>query len=166
MKRTILFVALCAMISIATMAQPPQKGYYNKGGFNKDKIDSVKTVFITKHLGLTDQQSSTFWPIYNKYEAEKKSLRKDAWEGNTPKKNLDDLSNTDADKVIDDYFMLKSKELELSKKYISEFKKVLDSKQVAKLITSESQFKNMLMKYGQNKPNMYKKPGLNTPPKN
>ena len=157
----ILLIAVCVMMSITSMAEPPQK-MYNKGGFNKAKIDSIKIAFITKHLGLTEQQSPAFWPIYNKYESEKKSLVQSVLGNDNPKRSLNDLSDTDADKVIDNYFLLKTKELDLSKKYISEFKKVLDSKQVAKLITSEKQFKDMLMKYGQNKLNMYKK---TVPPK-
>lgn len=144
------------MLSIAIMAEPPQKPMYHQnkgGGYNKGNIENMKIAFLTKHLALTELQAPAFWPIYNKYEEEKKALRKGSFGEDKMGKSIDEITDADADKLVENYFLLKTKELELSKKYMTDFKKVLDSKQVAKLITSEKQFKGMLMKYGQNKTN-------------
>ncbi len=148
MKKVILFFSAIVLFSLTIMAQPPQKPMYNKGGggaYNKENIQAMKIAFLTKHLALTELQATSFWPIYNKYEAEKKVLRKNTIGEEKLSKSLDEISDIDANKVIDNYYSLKTKELELSKKYTEDFKKVLEPKQVAKLITSEAQFKKMLM---------------------
>jgi Spy/CpxP family protein refolding chaperone len=150
MKKTNLFFALMLMITCSIFAQPgnapENKGNkpYNKE-FNKESMEAMKIAFITKHLEITEQQATTFWPIYNQYEAEKKALKKSTF-GDFKKDStkMSDISNEDADKIINNYLAFKTKELELSKKYVTEFKKVLSSKQVAKLITSENHFKNMM----------------------
>jgi Spy/CpxP family protein refolding chaperone len=152
MRKTSLFFALMLITALGIFAQTanqtsPQKPA-DKPSFSKENMQAMKIAFITKQLNITEQQATTFWPVYNKYEAEKKALRKSVFGEAKPEKPLDEMTNEDADKMINNYLDFKTKELELSKKYVAEFKKVLDAKQVAKLITSENHFKNMLMQHG------------------
>ena len=62
------------------------------------------------------------------------------------RKNIDDLSDSEIEQVIDDHIILDQKELDIKKKYHAEFKKVLSNKKIAKLYHSEDQFKRALLK--------------------
>lgn len=121
-------------------------------GFSKeanDKIESMKIAFITKRLSLTPEESQKFWPIYNKYEAEKRQIRQSTIGTMGDLKVEDLLTDAEAEQVISKYIDAKSKNLELIKKYTAEFRKVLPVSKVAKLITAEDGFKKMLTKQAQ-----------------
>jgi hypothetical protein len=70
--------------------------------------------------------------------------------------------------MINNYLGFKTNDLDLTKKYVAEYKKVLSTKQVAKLLASEEKFKKMLVNQAggpPNKPNVPgKKPMMPPPP--
>jgi hypothetical protein len=58
---------------------------------------------------------------------------------------VDQMSNADADKALNDMIAFKSSEVELTRKYVAEFKKVLPTQKVVKLFVAEQQFKKELL---------------------
>jgi Skp family chaperone for outer membrane proteins len=109
----------------------------------KEKIEAAKVGIITQQLNLTTEQSKTFWPMYNKYTEELETVRKQQRE---IRKNFqtrsDDQLRKDMDKVIE----LKEKEIAVEKKYLQEFMKVINVRQVAMLYRADKMFKAMLLK--------------------
>ena len=65
---------------------------------------------------------------------------------NANRKDIDNLSDSEIEQVIDDHIILDQKGLDIKKKYHGEFKKVLSNKKIAKLYHSEDQFKRELLK--------------------
>ncbi len=134
-----------------------------------DKIEAMKIAYITKRLDLTPEESQKFWPVYNQYEAEKKQIRQSTIGTIKELKDDGDFTNAEAEQAITKYVEFKSKDLELTKKYIAEFKKILPATKVAKLVTAEDHFKKMLMKQAQqgnpNKPGSGPKPNGQAAPK-
>lgn len=118
-------------------------------GQGNEKIEQLKIAFITKHLKLTTDEAQKFWPVYNQYEAEKKQIRQSTIGSVKELKDDGDFTNAEADQAILKYIEFKSKDLELTKKYITEFKKILPSTKVAKLVTAEERFKKLLAKQAQ-----------------
>lgn len=114
-----------------------------------DKIESMKIAFITKRLQLTPEESQKFWPVYNQYEAEKKQIRQSTMGTVKELKEDGDFTNAEAEQAISKYIEFKAKDLELIKKYVAEFRKILPATKVAKLVTAEEHFKKMLMKQAQ-----------------
>lgn len=137
-KLTILLVLL---ISVGTaFAQPTSQD-------QKDDIDARRIGFITKELNLTSQEAETFWPVYNKYRGEIESLRKTrASELMSARINFDNYSDEQVDKVIENEFNFRQKELDISRRYNEEFKKILPVKKVARLYRAEQLFKISLIK--------------------
>jgi DNA-directed RNA polymerase subunit F len=117
------------------------------GGPNKEKIDALKVGFITKKLDLSSEEAQKFWPVYNKYhdelEKNRESMRSLLLEHAG---NLDKLSQSEADKVLQEMQSLKTQELEIAKQYLQEFKKVLPSQKVIKLFMAEHEFKRELLR--------------------
>lgn len=145
--QAVLLLVLCATANLLNAQPPPPPE-------PEEKIDAMKIAFITKRLELTTEQAQTFWPVYNKYEEEKKAIRQSTvGTYKEDKKPIDQLSDTEVEKLINDVIAFKSKDLDLTKKYIVEFKKVLSVKQVAKLLTAEDKFKHLLMKQAGQGPN-------------
>lgn len=117
-----------------------------------EKIEALKIGFITKRLDLTADESQKFWPIYNQYEAEKKQIRQTTVGSIKQMKEDGDFTNAEAEQAIAKHIEFKAKDLDLTKKYIAEFRKILPATKVAKLITAEEHFKKMLMKQAQQGP--------------
>lgn len=122
------------------------QGYAQDGN---DKIEAMKIAFITKRLQLSPEESQKFWPVYNQYESEKKQLRQSTIGSVKELKEDGDFTNAEAEQAIAKYIEFKAKDLDLIKKYVAEFRKILPAVKVAKLVTAEDHFKKMLMKQAQ-----------------
>ena len=139
MKITLL---LFVLIGFAGMVSA-QRG----GGARKDKIEAMKIGFLTQRLNLTPEEAQKFWPVYNRFNDEMERVRK----GNRAKLmeeagEMDNMSDVEAEKALNEMIANKAAELEIIKKYTAEFKKVLPAQKVVKLFVAEQAFKRELLK--------------------
>lgn len=96
----------------------------------KENMKARKVAYITKELELTPEESEKFWAVHNKMEDELIALKKHHKPNKSEK--LDDLSDSEVESIMQDAFTLKEKEIEIRKKYHSEFKAILGIKRTAK----------------------------------
>jgi hypothetical protein len=112
----------------------------------KEQIESMKIGFLTKRLNLSPEEAKTFWPVYNQYQNELETLRssrkKDFHDGKT---DFAEMSDKDAEKLVDNEIAFRQSELDVMKKYHSQFKQVLPIKKVATLYRTEEDFKRELL---------------------
>ena len=118
-------------------------GQNHKMDKKRERIEVQKIAFITKQLDLTPEEAQKFWPVYNQFSDARKQLHKQHKEN---RKDINNLSDSEIEQVIDNHIILDQKELDIKKKYHTEFKKVLSNKKIAKLYHSEDQFKRELLK--------------------
>jgi len=111
-----------------------------------EKIEALKIGFITEKLALTSKEAELFWPIYNKFEQDIKTLRRKQRELTKAFKLKAKPTEQEADRYINEQLVLKQTEIDAVKKYIPEFKKVLPISKVAKLLSIEQEFKVQLLK--------------------
>jgi len=115
-------------------------------GPRKEKIESMKIAFLTERLDLSPAEAKTFWPVYNDYRDEMDQLQKTRRENlMDARRNFDEMSDADIDKLIDGQVALRQQELDILKKYNPQFKKVLPIRKVALLYRSEEEFKGKLL---------------------
>ncbi len=115
-------------------------------GERRAKAEVYKIAFITEKLELTPKEAEVFWPVYNEYNAKVKALREKDRESAKAFKSLTTKpADQESDKFMNEYFTFRQQELELTRKYVSEFKKALPSYKVARLITIEQEFKHQLL---------------------
>lgn len=159
MKNTIFSALFVGLLSIAFAQAQPPKPPKPPMPPNPEKVEALKVAFITKRLALTPEEAQKFWPVYNQYEAEKEAIT-EATIGSykEEKKPLDQMTEAEVNKVMENYILFKQKDLELTKKYLVEFKKILPPVKVAKLLTADDQFKRMLLKKAQSAPDAPKGP--------
>ncbi len=139
MRSIILLLALCTLILGQTATA-------QNSGTSKKDIEMLRVTFLTKKLNLTLEEAQVFWPVYNAYEQELKSLKKekkDAYKDFMQSKA--ELTDEGFERFVDDYLIFQTMELEIKKKYHAEFKKVLPIEKVAKLYRAEQQFKRYLL---------------------
>ncbi|MCF8254486.1 MAG: hypothetical protein K9H61_13710 [Bacteroidia bacterium] len=140
-KRWVLFSILSFVFMGVTIAQP--RGMEEK----REKIESMKVGFITQKLNLTTEEAQKFWPVYNRYNDELEKSRKQ-FRGKVleERKNVDNMTEKEAEKALEDMLAYRASEVELTRKYTEEFKKVLPAQKVVKLFIAEQEFKRELLK--------------------
>ena len=109
----------------------------------KEKIKAMKIAYITEKLELSTEESEKFWPVYNKHEDQRRALKKSAKEKHDP---ATPMTEEKANEMINQSIIMKQKELDLYKTYVSELKGVLPSTKILKLHRAEREFKRVLLK--------------------
>ncbi|GHE68343.1 hypothetical protein GCM10011340_25150 [Roseivirga thermotolerans] len=114
-----------------------------------EKLKAARIAFLSNRLQLTSETAQKFWPIFNEYEKEKDALSK---KYNEQKRNLvgangwKNMTDENADKMLEVYLEQKQAELDLEKKYLTRFNEVLDKNQIWMVIRIDSDFRRSLMK--------------------
>lgn len=111
-----------------------------------EKIESYRIAFITEKLNLSPKEATVFWPVYNEFNQKIQFIRKKERERVKQYRQLSNASDSESEKFTNDYISFKQQELDLTKQYLVEFKKVLPPAKVAKLVTLEQEFKLELLK--------------------
>jgi hypothetical protein len=140
MKKIFLLVPI--LIGQLAIAQP-----------RGEKVASIKIGFLTEKLHLDPKTAEQFWPIYNQYDDEIRSLIQD-------KRNKDDQRS--AQEILDQ----EQKAIDIKRKYSAQFLRVINNEQLGQLYQSEREFNMMLirrmnkMENRQEKKNNREDPGM------
>lgn len=153
MKTSVLkknLVLLLISTSTFVFAQPggnkPASDKKEKQAEKRENIEAQRVAFITQELNLTPEEAQKFWPVYNQYtEKLQESRKKRRQEMKDSKENIDEMSDKEVEKLVDEEIIERQKELDLQKEYHSKFKAILPIKKVAKLYRAEDKFKRVLL---------------------
>ncbi|WP_339610167.1 hypothetical protein [uncultured Roseivirga sp.] len=114
----------------------------------RDKIQKAKIAFLTNRLELSVDQAKLFWPLFNEYDSKKIELSKEyskkkkaIYEKYEDSRNM---KEEDADELLFIYLDQKQAELDVEKTYMKKFNEVLNSRQVWRMVSFESDFRRSL----------------------
>ena len=93
-------------------------------GQKKQDLEALKVAFISRELELTPAEAQKFWPIYNEYSRELRTVV------------ADDQDVLDRDEKV----------LNLRKRYRDQFSKVIGESRMNKLYNAEGKFRQILIK--------------------
>jgi Spy/CpxP family protein refolding chaperone len=131
-----------AVYCLTALAQPP-----NRYEEQREKYRSMKIAYFTENLDLTPEEAQKFWPVYNNYENQKHQLMKNrrlrTMELNN---NMDNLSEKEAEEIIDRHMQARQKELDVEMEFHKELKKILSPKKIMKLYITEVEFREYMLK--------------------
>lgn len=116
--------------------------------FNRNDIESYKIAWITQKLDLSTEDAKIFWPIYNQYTKEQQALRSDRAKKMISMRKIteiDNLSDSEVDAMINNELAFKQREINIDKKYYSKFKSALPIKTLAKFYRAQETFKKELL---------------------
>ncbi len=115
-------------------------------GDQHKNVEAQRIAFITKELNLTPDEAKVFWPVYNEYDAKRHDLKKSFKEsGDFHEKNIDKLTEKEANQILDNQIIEAQKFLDLRKEYHAKFKAVLPAVKVLKLYDAEREFQKILI---------------------
>lgn len=144
-KQLPLAVLLLTLSALTLPAQPPPPDP-DKMDERREEIEAMKIGFLTRKLDLSSEEAKTFWPVYNKFQDELETIRKQRRsEMRNLRENIKDLNDKEAEKLIDNEIAGRQKELDIMKKYHAHFKQILPVKKVLMLYRSEEDFKRELL---------------------
>jgi ABC-type transport system involved in cytochrome bd biosynthesis fused ATPase/permease subunit len=123
-----------------------QYSQHKQHGDQQKNVEAQRIAFITQQLNLTPDEAKVFWPVYNEYDAKRRELKKSLKQsGDYHKKDLDKLTEKEANQILDNQIIEAQKLLDLRKEYHARFKSVLPAVKVLKLYDAEREFQKMLM---------------------
>jgi hypothetical protein len=102
-------------------------------------INAERVSIINDYLGLTEAESTAFWPVYKKYRTEVSAVNDEKGKLITNfLQNYNTLSDDDARKLTESYVSANRKKVDIQKGYIGKFAKILPGKKVARLYQLEN----------------------------
>jgi len=141
MKNLLILFSLFMLTLTVGFAQPGQ-GQRGDRGSHREKIKEWRTAFITDKLDLTEEESIRFWPIFNQRE---KALREISRQKRALRSGIDEMSEEDAEILIDKHFELRQKELNVHKECFENLRKVVPAKKLVQLPRVEREFKKVIL---------------------
>lgn len=111
---------------------------------NFEAIESEKIAYITKELKLTPAEAQRFFPIYNKYNEE-------MWDLKRAKRGQSRSNSFNGGKR--DVIAFDAKEVEIKKKYRSDFSKVIGQSRASQFFQVIEDFNDKLRSTLQNRQN-------------
>ncbi len=142
MKR--LFVITIFLISSKFLFAQEETDQVQRDPKAVEKIQALRTAYISDKLGLTPEQAEKFWPVYREFTQERSKLRqelKDAQRNADP--NNSDPKSQQA--LVDLGLEVKQKELNLEKDYSGRLLKVITAQQVLSLRKAETDFRELVI---------------------
>jgi hypothetical protein len=132
---------VCGLTAAATpcQAQATQANLRDEIELTRSEVQSRRQEIVKELMELTPQESEAFWPVYRTYQVDAAKLgdqRVALIE--TYFANADNLTEEQADKLLKDAFKLRKNQLDLQKKYVGKYRKVLPAVKVARLYQIEN----------------------------
>ncbi|HSP41080.1 MAG TPA: hypothetical protein VLN46_06565 [Gillisia sp.] len=134
-----ILIVIVIFLSALTSLQAQDKNSH------REKIKAMKVAFITQELNMSSQTAQKFWPVYNKYEMDKRSLHK---RENVDWDNIGTISDSKAEEMLKEYLAIEREEYIIKKQLFSDLGKILSTKEIVLLHKLEADFnKKMIQEY-------------------
>jgi hypothetical protein len=143
MKKLIFSIILGCFTFLLVNAQ-------GKGGPTSEMFEKVKAEkisFFTERLNLTPAEAQVFWPVYNEFERKRFDIQREKHDfERMPNEKYSILSDSEIEKMTNDYIESFEKEALLLKEYNSQFLKILPKKKVLLMYRTENEFREYLIR--------------------
>jgi hypothetical protein len=116
----------------------------------------MKVAFITEKTGLTPEQAQNFWPLYNAYQAEQKSIRQKY----RPGKRLEIMSDAELKTHLLNTLEQEEALLALKRQFFEDAQSSISIRQIVLLREAEQEFnKEVLRRMVDRQRNARRRPG-------
>lgn len=113
----------------------------------REEIESFRVAYFTRQVGLNSEEAKKFWPIFNEMQDEIQKLHRERRiRHRNGRENQDNISDAELEKMINEEFISRQKELDIEKRYHEKFKEVLPMKKLAQFYRAQEGFKRELLK--------------------
>ena len=102
-------------------------------------MNTERKLVIMQEMQMTPEESQAFWPIYDEYVMKRKDVADMRVKLISDyAANFENITEDYADQMLDEYFDMAKKRMDLRKKYARQFKRVLPSSKVARYVQLEN----------------------------
>ena len=108
----------------------------------RERMEEFRKEYLTEAMALNEATAQNFWPINERYSAERHAIKKQMGELMT---GMVAKSDAQLEKDMSKMLELKAKEVQLDKQYHSEMKAVLSIRQLAAYYLAEQRLKQELL---------------------
>lgn len=138
MKRFICFfplvLCLCASGPAFAQANPTDE----KEAL-RSTIQTERKALVDKNMGLTEEESKVFWPLYEEYQKELAKLNKRRLDFiDSFGKDYERMTDQKAKDLMDEWINIQKDALKVKSSYIRKFGRVLPMKKVARYFQVEN----------------------------
>jgi hypothetical protein len=137
--RTLGIAVALAVSATPSWAQATTTNASDRIELSRSAIQTRRQEIVQSLMELTPEKSERFWPVYREYRNEVARL------GDERLKFIDRFSRSAATmtdqqskELLDDWFKLRQQQLDLQKKYVGRFRKVLSGAEVARFYQIEN----------------------------
>ncbi len=138
MKRAIIIIIVIATSVVGwAQKQEPNKNV-------KSKLEAARIAIITERLNLTPAEAEKFWPLYNQFAQERRTMQKQALQS---RKGMDmqNLTEEQSKTLMMARQKLKQDKLDLENKYVAKINNVISARQMVALKKAEDDFRKMIL---------------------
>lgn len=141
-------ILLPLLVTLFVLSTYVAQGQNRLNSNKRDRVESLRIAFITNKLNLTPEESTVFWPVYNKMKKEIDQVRK-----NTRAKMIsnDNISEGDAKALMIYKLDQRQKEVDLTRQYTIELAESISPKKLMLLTKIEADFRKELLKEVRNR---------------
>lgn len=112
-----------------------------------EKIKAEKISFFTSKLDLKPDEAQAFWPVYNEFEKKRFDIKRQIHEfERMPDEDFAKLSDSEIEKLTNNYIGSFEKDALLLKEYNKQFLKILPKKKVLMMYRTENEFRSHLIR--------------------
>ena len=140
--RIYIFILLYTASALSCFAQEEE---------GESSVNPKKVAFLTTRLKLTSEQAKAFWPVYEGFDKERKTVRQAIQQ---LRNNYSAVSSDeDVKNGLQEMATLRQKSVDVEKKYVDKFFKVIQPKQTVELYRAEIDWQDALIGAIQNQTN-------------
>jgi len=111
------------------------------------QVNTDKKAVYASNLGLTEEESAKFWPIYDEYEAKQKPLQDRFFANlNTFAEKYDTLTEAEAAAILKEKMAIEKDGAALKQKYTAKIAKVLPAKKALRYAQLETRVQNLIQR--------------------
>jgi len=142
--KTITFIILLSIICLSGLNAQERRG---KDPAMFEKIKAEKISFFTSKLELTPSEAQAFWPVYNEFEKKRFDIKQQIHQfERMPDEEFTKLSDSEIEKLTNNYIGSFEKDAMLLKEYNKQFHKILPKKKVLMMYRTENEFRYHLIR--------------------
>ena len=108
----------------------------------RESLRASKKTLVTENMRLTESEAETFWPLYQEFQTELEAI------GDRELKLIENygrthkvMTNDSAGMILNKYLDIQSDKIELQKKYVARFNKVIPMTKVLRYYQLENKFR-------------------------
>jgi len=131
----------------------------------RQKIEAARIALISERLSLSPAEAEMFWPVYNEYRNQRKTLNK-KFKSDRMGVDQENLTEEERKQFLKQSMELKQKELDLEKEYSHKLLNIISTEQLMALETAEKDFRRMLLERVRRSKGQHAQPRSNRPRKN